>query len=739
MGLKKISGKYVKFLIYFVVIVLVNAVGATLFFRVDLTENDIYSLSDASKRVVSTLSEPLTVNVFFTRNLPAPYNSIERYLRDLLEEYAAYANTHFNFRFYDVSPEEGDVHRETRENQELAGDFGIRPVQIQAFEEDEVKFQKVYMGLVLIHGDVIDRIPTITSTDRLEYRLTTAMSRLNNKVSALLSLQGKIHVKLFLSSSLERVAPFMGLRPLMGIPEKIEDIVKKLNEKHYGKLEFEYFDPSVDKRLEDTSKEYRILSLKWPALSDGKIEPGVGVIGLVMAHGEKVVSVPLLNVVKIPIIGTQYELTDMDRMEEVMEESIGSLIDINENIGFLASHGTLDVQGLAPSDPARQRTPDNVNNLRTLISENYTIKPVDLKKGGIPSGLKCLVIPRPTEPFSEYELFQIDQFLMQGKNLALFPDAFNEVMPTAQGGMQPGGAREPGYVPLDTGLEKLLAHYGVTFRRSYVMDESCYKQRLPSQFGGGEQNIFFAPVIKSHNIDKTLGFMKRIQGLIALKISPLSPDEQRIKAGGLTARTLFSSSDKSWEMHEPINLNPMFISPPKSEDEMRKLPMACILSGEFSSYFSGKPIPEKEPAEGDETEADLAEPSERQPDADLSKIKGEGVFLSKGKPGKIFLMASSDMLTDTILDTDGNSPNAMYILNLLDYLNDREDIAVMRSKEQRFNPLMDTGAGVKTIVKSFNIAGLPVLVVLFGFAVWFRRHSRKKQIRIMFIGVRKHP
>jgi hypothetical protein len=192
-------------------------------------------------------------------------------------------------------------------------------------------------------------------------------------------------------------------------------------------------------------------------------------------------------------------------------------------------------------------------------------------------------------------------------------------------------------------------------------------------------------------------------------------------------------------MREPINLNPMFISPPKSEDEMRKLPLACILSGEFSSYFSGKPIPEKEPAEGDETEADPAEPSERQPDADLSKIKGEGVFLSKGKPGKIFLMASSDMLTDTILDTDGNSPNAMYILNLLDYLNDREDIAVMRSKEQRFNPLMDTGAGVKTIVKSFNIAGLPVLVVLFGFAVWFRRHSRKKQIRMMFIGVRKHP
>jgi hypothetical protein len=71
-------------------------------------------------------------------------------------------------------------------------------------------------------------------------------------------------------------------------------------------------------------------------------------------------------------------------------------------------------------------------------------------------------------------------------------------------------------------------------------------------------------------------------------------------------------------------------------------------------------------------------------------------------------------------------------MNVLDFLNDREEIAVMRSKEQRFNPLDDTGAGVRTFVKSFNIGGLPVLVVLFGLAVWFRRHSRKKRIQMMF-------
>jgi ABC-2 type transport system permease protein len=84
------------------------------------------------------------------------------------------------------------------------------------------------------------------------------------------------------------------------------------------------------------------------------------------------------------------------------------------------------------------------------------------------------------------------------------------------------------------------------------------------------------------------------------------------------------------------------------------------------------------------------------------------------------------------MDEDGRSPNDMFILNLLDYLNGKKDIAVMRSKEQRFNPLDDVSAGTKTFVKSFNIIGLPVFVIMFGLLVWFRRHTRKRRIQMIF-------
>ena len=65
MGWKVKSGKYVKFLTYFAVIVLANIAGITLFARWDLTQNRIYSISAASKKVVSTLTEPLSIKVFF--------------------------------------------------------------------------------------------------------------------------------------------------------------------------------------------------------------------------------------------------------------------------------------------------------------------------------------------------------------------------------------------------------------------------------------------------------------------------------------------------------------------------------------------------------------------------------------------------------------------------------------------------------------------------------------------------
>ncbi len=733
---KKRSGRYVKFLIYLVVVILVNVAGITLFFRLDLTANKIYSISEASQEVIGTLSEPLTVKVFFTKDLPAPYNNVERYLQDLLQEYGIYANKFFNYRFYNVSAEEGDLPDQTRENQSLANNYGIHPIQIQVVEKDEVKFQRAYMGLVMIHGDLIERIPTITSGEGLEYQLTTTILKMNNKISALLSLPEKINIKLFLSSSLEGVAPHMGIRNLSEIPREVEAMVKKLNRKNYDKLNYEFLNPEEEQELRALGNQFNIMTLSWPALGKGKIPPGKGAIGLVMQYGDKSLTTPLLQVIRIPIIGTQYRLAELEELEEALDKNIEQLIDINEDIGYLADHGTLSLTGPPPNAPGRQPNQESASNFRSLVSQNYTIKNVALKLDNIPESLKSLIIARPTEKFSDYELFQIDQFLMKGKSLALIPDRFNEITPSGQQGMSFG--QQPVYIPVDTGLEKLLEHYGIRIQQSYVLDENCFRQEMPAQFGGGERKIYFAPLIKNRFINQDLDFMKNIKALVALKISPLELIPERIEQNDLKAHRLFASSEKSWQMRGRINLNPMFITPPESTEEMKSYALAYLIEGQFPSYFAGKEIPvreiEDQPKEGQENaeKKDQPETAKTESEIDLSRIERKGEFIPVGKPGKIFLMAAADMLKNNVLDTGGRGSNSILILNAIDYLNGRGDIAVMRGKEQRFNPLNDTQAGTKTFIKAFNIAGLPVLVVIFGLGVWFRRHSRKKQIQMIF-------
>lgn len=711
-------GKYMKFSIYLLVLVLLNVAGLTLFYRWDLTSNRIYSLSETSKQVVATLKEPLTIKVFFTKNLPAPYNNTERYLHDLLEEYALYANRNFNYRFYDVSPQEGDIGLQAGENQQQATDYGINPVQIQAIEEDEVKFKRAYMGLALIHGDVVEQIPTITSIDGLEYKLTTAIQKLNNKTSAFLNLQDNIKVTLFLSSSLKGVAQFMGLDGLPSFAEGLEDIIARVNTKTYNKLAYRHIDPSLDPEGAELSKIYNIMNVNWPAIPEAKLAAGNGVIGLVMEYGDKIVTTPLLHVLRLPIIGTQYQMIGIDEMEDLITNNLEALVDINENLGYLVSNGTLSLDAM-PGQP-------NTGALRsfpTLVADSYSLKRIELQSDTIQESLPSLIIARPTEPFSDYELYQIDQALMRGTNLALFLDSFKESGP---GDRQPA-FQGPSFQPFDSGLEKLLATYGVTITPSMVLDKNCYKQRLPSDMGGGERPIYFAPLIKSTNINLDLPFMENIRGLIALKMSPLVIDKERLEQNGLSGTRLFSSSDQSWEMQDRILLDPRMIGSPPDED-LRAFPLAYILEGEFPSHFAGQPIPERPAPPEAETEAATETPAAM----DLSGIESTSNRRDKSVPAKILVVGSAELIQDSVLEADGRTPNSMFIMNMIDYLNDRVDVAVMRSKEQRFNPLEDPTPATRTMTKAFNIVGLPILVVLFGGVVWLRRNARKKRIQAMF-------
>ncbi len=120
---------------------------------------------------------------------------------------------------------------------------------------------------------------------------------------------------------------------------------------------------------------------------------------------------------------------------------MGKMIGINQDIGFLADHGA---PTLGPDRMAMmQGGSGGMQVFNDLLSSRYNIRQIALKEQTIPDSLNCLIIAKPTEPFSDYELFQIDQALMKGTNIVFFSDAFNEIMPRGGHGHAP--VHPPGY------------------------------------------------------------------------------------------------------------------------------------------------------------------------------------------------------------------------------------------------------------------------------------------------------
>ena len=722
MNLLKTKERYLKFIIYVCVVILINIVGLTLFFTIDLTKDNKYSLSKASREVVSTLSDPLTIKVFFTKNLPAPHNNTERYLHDLLEEYSTTGKQFFNYTFHNVTSEKAGI-AQANKNQQLADDYGISPVEIRTVENDELKFKKAYMGLVIIHGDMIETIPAITATEGIEYKLTSAIQKLNNKVSRLASLKENIKIKLYLSSSLNTIAPYINLSDLSILKKDIEKTIEKLNEKHLNKIDFQYIDPTTDKNISKLYENYDLMHLTWPAIAKKKIRKGKGSAGIVIEFQDKTENFPIISGIELPIIGTQYQTIQPQELSEKISSIIETIIGINQEIGYLAGHGS---PGLMPDRMAMMQGQDQntLNIFNALLSKRYSINSINLKTTDIPEGLKSLIIAGPVNQFSDDELFKIDQALMKGTNIAFFMDSIEEKMPQQQGMFGQG----PQYKPLETGIEKLLSHYGVKIDQSYVLDEKCYNQARPQEQGGGEQKIYFVPMIDQETINNSPEYMRNIRGLVGIRMSPVEILENNVDTETIKVSRLFSSSEQSWLMKDKINLNPTLLIPPTEKDEMKSYPLAYMLEGNFTSFFKGKDIPKKQLEKADINEQDINE----EPAPKLEGLSATNKIIEQGENGKIFVMGSSALVSDQLLDAEGSTTNSTFILNIVDHLNGLDNIAAMRSKQQSFNPLLETTPFIRNLIKTLNIIILPCLVILFGFVVLLKRSIRKKKIKLMF-------
>ena len=125
MNFKKTS--YIYIAVTVIAFILINLISMNWFVRFDLTDNKMYSLSSSSKNTIQKINDPLTIDLYFSDDLPGQLQNNKRYVQDLLEEYAAYSN---NINFYFIPDDENF-------NTKAQGD-GIQSQDVQVIENDEI-------------------------------------------------------------------------------------------------------------------------------------------------------------------------------------------------------------------------------------------------------------------------------------------------------------------------------------------------------------------------------------------------------------------------------------------------------------------------------------------------------------------------------------------------------------------------------------------------------------------------
>ena len=665
------------FVLFVILLVLLNIVGHRAFVRFDLSGPKSYSLSQASKTVVKNLDSPLSVRVFFSSKLPATYANVYQYVKDILVEYKGAANKNFTVSYMDMSKPE---------NEELAADLGIQQVQIQEIKNNEVGLKQVYMGVAIAYGDNIEIMNPVQTSDGFELEFTTRISKMISMADALAGLakNEKLSLTLYLTDDLKK----LGISGTEEAEQLIRDAYNAVNHQNADRIDYKVVSPdSVES--DALAAKYGIQSISY---TDKQGLQKKAVLGLVLEHGDRFYALP---------VGIQrsffgYAVGGLEDVETSLNEGLHSLFSNAKAVGYITGHGEVD-----------HTSADYAANFEKLISGNYELKDIDLNSADIPAGMNSIIVNGPKQDFTEEELYKIDQFLLRGGNVMIFIDGTVD-----DGKNQMYGLGH--FVTNNNNIDRLLAKYGVEHSKNMVMDKNCISNQN-AQYG--ELHYWWVPTLhkkqlaKKHPITNNLGYVYLLQS------SALNPADA-LENKNLKVTELAKSSEEAWTLEDDITLHPLYLEPPADASSFKQYDLALLLEGKFDSAFDEAPagINKTEGEEGADNGAGLV----------TSNFVKSSVMA-----GKLFVAGSSEITTRQVIDENGSSPVAMFLMNVVDYMNGNEDLCTMRTKSLSVNNLTIKSKAGANIWKLFNSFGIAIFVVIAGLIIWrlrsIRRHAINKK------------
>jgi len=157
-------------LLVLAIVFLLNFFLRDRFVRADLTQEKLHTISDATKKILSQLTDLVTIKAYVSEELPKSAAAIPIQLRDFLDEYETYGGGKVKVFFIDpkTKPEEAEIARQ----------IGINPYPLQEIEADQAKVVNCYLSVAIFFGSQQEHL-NLPETGINEYDFTRAIRKVS--------------------------------------------------------------------------------------------------------------------------------------------------------------------------------------------------------------------------------------------------------------------------------------------------------------------------------------------------------------------------------------------------------------------------------------------------------------------------------------------------------------------------------------------------------------------------------
>ena len=172
-SLKYGTGTIITIILFLGILVVLNLFSLKYFFRIDLTENKEYTLSDSTIKILKGLDDIISIKVYFSKKLPPYMNTLRQKVKDIITDYKNYGGDKVHVEYIDPGDDPATVHKMRT--------LGIPRVQLNIIEKDKAQIVNAYLGIGIFFEDKKEVIPLVKNVRTLEYDLTRAILKVSQK------------------------------------------------------------------------------------------------------------------------------------------------------------------------------------------------------------------------------------------------------------------------------------------------------------------------------------------------------------------------------------------------------------------------------------------------------------------------------------------------------------------------------------------------------------------------------